>query len=104
MDQSDAAIRRCWQERVENGKFQRHDGSGRARTTAGQEDRLIVRSAVIALDSSLTTIRRTTRTRASPMTINRRLTERNLRSYPPLRHLLFTSAHCLGRLQWCLNL
>ncbi|GFV97004.1 uncharacterized protein TNCV_4352161 [Trichonephila clavipes] len=25
---SDAAIRRCWQEWMDNGRFQRHDGSG----------------------------------------------------------------------------
>ncbi|GFV94081.1 HTH_Tnp_Tc3_2 domain-containing protein [Trichonephila clavipes] len=30
---SDAAIRRCWQESVNNGRFQRHDGSGQPRTT-----------------------------------------------------------------------
>ncbi|GFW60125.1 hypothetical protein TNCV_1389381 [Trichonephila clavipes] len=36
------------------------------------------------------------------MTIHRRLRERNLRSYQPLRHLPFTTAHCRARLQWCL--
>ncbi|GFS72690.1 uncharacterized protein TNCV_1420861 [Trichonephila clavipes] len=25
---SDAVIRRCWQEQVDSGRFQRHDGSG----------------------------------------------------------------------------
>ncbi|GFS84533.1 hypothetical protein TNCV_4606991 [Trichonephila clavipes] len=49
MGRSDAAIRRCWQEWVDSGSFQRHDGSGRPRATADQEDRLIVRSAVTAL-------------------------------------------------------
>ncbi|GFX13754.1 HTH_Tnp_Tc3_2 domain-containing protein [Trichonephila clavipes] len=53
MGRNDAAIRRCWQEWVDKGRFQRHDGSGRPRTTADQEDRLIVRSASIARDSSL---------------------------------------------------
>ncbi|GFX56189.1 HTH_Tnp_Tc3_2 domain-containing protein [Trichonephila clavipes] len=56
MGRSDAAIRRCWQERMDNDRFQRHDGSGRPRTAADQEDGLIVRSAVTALDSSLSTI------------------------------------------------
>ncbi|GFX52134.1 hypothetical protein TNCV_547931 [Trichonephila clavipes] len=28
MGRSDAAIRRCWHEWVERGRFQRHDGSG----------------------------------------------------------------------------
>ncbi|GFX84587.1 uncharacterized protein TNCV_723951 [Trichonephila clavipes] len=28
LGRSVAAIRRCWQEWVDNGKFQRHDGSG----------------------------------------------------------------------------
>ncbi|GFT98111.1 uncharacterized protein TNCV_789301 [Trichonephila clavipes] len=38
MGRSDAAIRRCWQELVNNGRFQCHDGSGRPRTTEDQED------------------------------------------------------------------
>ncbi|GFU88304.1 HTH_Tnp_Tc3_2 domain-containing protein [Trichonephila clavipes] len=53
MGLSDAAIRRCWQGKVNNGRFQRHDGSGRPRATADREERLIVRSAVSAPDSSL---------------------------------------------------
>ncbi|GFX21115.1 HTH_Tnp_Tc3_2 domain-containing protein [Trichonephila clavipes] len=71
MGRSDAVIRRCWQEWVSSGRFQRHDGSGRPRATADQEDRLIVRSAVTALDSLLTTIRRTTSTRVFIMNIHR---------------------------------
>ncbi|GFV60253.1 transposable element Tc1 transposase [Trichonephila clavipes] len=47
MDRSDEAIRRCWQERVDNSRFQRHDGSGRPRVTADR-----VRLAVTAPDSS----------------------------------------------------
>ncbi|GFX36314.1 transposable element Tc1 transposase [Trichonephila clavipes] len=38
------------------------------------------------------------------MTIYRRLIERNLRSYQPLRHLPLTPVHCRARLQWCLGL
>ncbi|GFV26668.1 transposable element Tc1 transposase [Trichonephila clavipes] len=52
MGRSDTAIRRCWQEWVENGRFQRHNSSDRPRATADQEDRLIVRLAVTALDQS----------------------------------------------------
>ncbi|GFX25972.1 uncharacterized protein TNCV_2303541 [Trichonephila clavipes] len=40
-----------------SGIFQRRDGSGRPKTTVDREDRLIVRSTVTALDSSLSTIR-----------------------------------------------
>ncbi|GFW75935.1 HTH_Tnp_Tc3_2 domain-containing protein [Trichonephila clavipes] len=58
MGRSDAAFRRCWQEWVYSDRFQRHDGSSRSRVTADREDRLIVRSAVTAPDSSLSTIRR----------------------------------------------
>ncbi|GFW49792.1 HTH_Tnp_Tc3_2 domain-containing protein [Trichonephila clavipes] len=65
MGRSDAATRRCWQEWVANGRFQRHDGSGRPRATADREDRLIFISAVIAPDSSSSAIRRVTRTRVS---------------------------------------
>ncbi|GFS89389.1 HTH_Tnp_Tc3_2 domain-containing protein [Trichonephila clavipes] len=42
MGRSDAAIRRYWQEWVENSSFQSHDGSGRSKATAHQ-DRLNVR-------------------------------------------------------------
>ncbi|GFV35019.1 HTH_Tnp_Tc3_2 domain-containing protein [Trichonephila clavipes] len=59
MGRSNAAIRRCWQE-WDSGRFQRY--SGRPRAAEDQEDRLIVKPAVKALDSSLSTIRRTTRT------------------------------------------
>ncbi|GFW54314.1 HTH_Tnp_Tc3_2 domain-containing protein [Trichonephila clavipes] len=80
----------------------RHDGSGQPRATADQEDNLIVRSAVTALDASLSTIRRTTLSRVSTMTIPKRLIERNLPSYQTRRHLPITPAHCQTRLQWCL--
>ncbi|GFW32873.1 HTH_Tnp_Tc3_2 domain-containing protein [Trichonephila clavipes] len=68
MGRSDAAIRRYW-------------------ATADREARLMVRSAVTTPDSSLSTIRRANRTLVSTMTIPKRLVERNLRSYRPLRHL-----------------
>ncbi|GFS56429.1 hypothetical protein TNCV_4302621 [Trichonephila clavipes] len=64
-----------WYDRVDCGRFQRHDGSGRHRATADREDRLVVRSAVTVPDSSLSTIRLETRTRVSNMTIPRRLIE-----------------------------
>ncbi|GFV43623.1 HTH_Tnp_Tc3_2 domain-containing protein [Trichonephila clavipes] len=51
MGRSDADIKRCCQEWIDSGRFQRHDGSCRPRATADQEDRLIVRSAVTALFS-----------------------------------------------------
>ncbi|GFW31564.1 transposable element Tcb2 transposase [Trichonephila clavipes] len=57
MGRSDAVIGKCWHEWVDSGRFQRHDGSGRLRATADQEDRLFAKSAVTALDSSLSTIR-----------------------------------------------
>ncbi|GFT28046.1 transposable element Tc1 transposase [Trichonephila clavipes] len=59
------------------------------------------RSAVTAPDSSLSTIRRATRTRVSTRTIHRRLKERNLRLYPPLHNLPISAAHCRACLQWC---
>ncbi|GFY36139.1 hypothetical protein TNCV_4845111 [Trichonephila clavipes] len=66
MGQSDEAIKRCWQEWMDNSRFQRHDGSGRRRATADREDILIVKSAVTASDSTLSTIRRTTHTLVCP--------------------------------------
>ncbi|GFT46748.1 HTH_Tnp_Tc3_2 domain-containing protein [Trichonephila clavipes] len=63
MGRSDAAIKIYWKEWVDSGRFQRHDGSSRPRVTADREDRLIVRSAVTAPDSSLLKLRRATRAR-----------------------------------------
>ncbi|GFY13992.1 HTH_Tnp_Tc3_2 domain-containing protein [Trichonephila clavipes] len=103
MGRNDAAIRRCWQEWADNGRFHDHDGRGRPRVTSDREDRLIVRPSVTAPDSSLSTIRRATRTRVSTMTIHRRLIELNLRSCRPLHHLPLTPAHCRVRLQWYLD-
>ncbi|GFV76651.1 HTH_Tnp_Tc3_2 domain-containing protein [Trichonephila clavipes] len=74
---SDEAFRRCWQEWVDSSRFQCHVGSGRPKATADREGRLIVRSAVTALDSSLSTLRRSTRTRMSIKTIDRHLIQRN---------------------------
>ncbi|UYV83005.1 hypothetical protein LAZ67_22001722 [Cordylochernes scorpioides] len=97
----DAAIRRCWQKWVNNGRMQRQDGSGRPRDTTEREDRAIVRTAVAAPESTLSTIQRVTGTQVSKMTINRRLRERNLRARRPLRCLPLTPVHRQLRLQWC---
>ncbi|GFX28197.1 HTH_Tnp_Tc3_2 domain-containing protein [Trichonephila clavipes] len=69
--ESDAAIRKGWEQWVNSGRFQRHDGSGRPKTTEDREDRLVVRSAVTELDSLLSTIRHATHTLVSTMTIYR---------------------------------
>ncbi|GFX34380.1 HTH_Tnp_Tc3_2 domain-containing protein [Trichonephila clavipes] len=75
MGRSDAATRRCWQEWVGNGRFQRHDGSDRLRATTDWEGRLIVRSAATVSDLSLSIMRRATHIRVSNLTIQRRLIE-----------------------------
>ncbi|UYV69420.1 hypothetical protein LAZ67_6003530 [Cordylochernes scorpioides] len=98
---SDAAIRRCWQKWVNNGSMQRQDGSGRPRAATEWEDRAIVRMAVAAPESTLSTIQRVTGTQVSKMTINRRQRERNLRARRPLRCLPLTPVHRQVRLQWC---
>ncbi|UYV83825.1 hypothetical protein LAZ67_X000316 [Cordylochernes scorpioides] len=100
---SDAAIRRCWQKWVNNGSMQRQDGSGRPKATTEREDRAIVRMAVAAPESTLSTIQRVTGTQVSKMTINRRLRERNLRARRPLRCLPLTPVHRQLRLQWFLS-
>ncbi|UYV74872.1 hypothetical protein LAZ67_12001574 [Cordylochernes scorpioides] len=79
-----AAIRRCWQKWVNNGRMLRQDGSGRPRATTEREDRAIVRMAVSAPESTLSTIQR-----------------RNLRARRPLRCLPLTPVHRQVRLQWC---
>ncbi|GFV51686.1 HTH_Tnp_Tc3_2 domain-containing protein [Trichonephila clavipes] len=79
---------------------ERRDGSDRPRATADWEDRVIVRSAVTAPDSSLSTIRRATHTRVSTITIHRRRIERNLRSYRPIHLLPLMPVHCRARLPW----
>lgn len=101
LGRSDATIRRCWQEWVNHGRTERQEGSGRPRATTEREDRVIVRSALTAPDASLSTIRRVTGTPVTAMTIDRRLSERGLRSRRPLRRLPLTVAHRQARLQWC---
>ncbi|GFS94450.1 hypothetical protein TNCV_2014741 [Trichonephila clavipes] len=54
MGQSGAALKKGWQEWVDSDRFQRHDVRGRPKATADRENRLIVRSSVTALESSLT--------------------------------------------------
>ncbi|GFT67762.1 HTH_Tnp_Tc3_2 domain-containing protein [Trichonephila clavipes] len=103
MGRTYAAIRRCWQEWAGNGIFQRRDCSDSPKATADREERLIVRSSHTWSDSSLSTIRRATRTRVFTMTIRRRLIDRHLLSYRSLRHLPLTSVHFRARLQWCLG-
>ncbi|UYV62778.1 hypothetical protein LAZ67_2001908 [Cordylochernes scorpioides] len=98
---SDAAIRRCLQKWFNNGSMQRQDGSGRPRATTEREDKTIVRMAVAAPESLLSTIQRVTGTQVFEMTINRRLRERNLRFRRPLRCLPLTPVHRQVRLQWC---
>ncbi|UYV70264.1 Transposase [Cordylochernes scorpioides] len=92
---------RCWQKWVNNGRLQRQDGSGRSRATTKREDRAIVRMAVAAPESTLSTIQRVTGTQVSKVTINRRLREWNLRARRPLRCLPLTPVHRQVRLQWC---
>ncbi|UYV84357.1 hypothetical protein LAZ67_X001927 [Cordylochernes scorpioides] len=99
--QSDAAIRRCWQKWVNNESMQCQDSSGRPRATTEREDRAIVRMAVAAPESTLSTLQRVTGTQVSKMTINRRLRALNLRARRPLRCLPLTPVHRQVRLQWC---
>ncbi|UYV82315.1 hypothetical protein LAZ67_21001686, partial [Cordylochernes scorpioides] len=66
-------------------KMQRQDGSGRPRATTEREDRAIVRMAVAAPESTLSTIQR----------------KRNLRARRPLRCLPLTPVHRQVRLQLC---
>ncbi|GFW65146.1 HTH_Tnp_Tc3_2 domain-containing protein [Trichonephila clavipes] len=98
----DVAIRRGWQEWVDNGRVQCQDVSGLLKATADWEDRLIVQLAIIAPDSTLLTIRRVTRTRVPTMVILRWLIERNLSLYRQLRHLPLSPPHFQAILQWCL--
>ncbi|UYV70216.1 Transposase [Cordylochernes scorpioides] len=94
--------RRCWQKWVNNGRLQRQDGSGRSRATTKREDIAIVRMAVAAPESTLSTIQRVTGTQVSKVTINGRLKEWNLRARRPCVTLpTLTPVHRQVRLQWC---
>ncbi|GFV47847.1 hypothetical protein TNCV_2369411 [Trichonephila clavipes] len=46
MGRSGTTIRRGWQEWVDNGRLQHHDGSGRLRATADREDRWMMFSNI----------------------------------------------------------
>ena len=67
LHQNDAAIRRCWQEWVNNGRYQGQNGSDRPRTTVERKDRAIVRATVTAPESSLTINNRVAGTHESNM-------------------------------------
>ncbi|GFT21068.1 HTH_Tnp_Tc3_2 domain-containing protein [Trichonephila clavipes] len=75
MDRRDATIRRCWQEWVYSGRFQRHNGRSRLRAPADRADRLIIRSAATAPDSSLSTMKCAICPPVSTMTTHKRLIE-----------------------------
>ncbi|GFX41476.1 transposable element Tc1 transposase [Trichonephila clavipes] len=84
----------------EKGIFQRRDDSGRPKAAADRKDRLIVRSAVTAPDSSSSTIRRTTRTRVSTMTFHRPSMKFTLVSIvtPPASHACTLSSQITRRI------
>ncbi|GFX49616.1 hypothetical protein TNCV_4902581 [Trichonephila clavipes] len=86
---------------MDNDRFLDHDGSGRPRPIIDPKCTLIERSAVTALDLSLSTNIHATRTQVSIMTIHRRLIERYLSSYRGLHHLPLTPAHCRARFGGC---
>ncbi|GFW54789.1 HTH_Tnp_Tc3_2 domain-containing protein [Trichonephila clavipes] len=99
MGRSDATIRRCWQEWMNNGRFQRHDGSSRHTATADREDRLIVRSAAAAPDSvinHLTCDPHTSVNHDRSQMANRAKFTLVPSTAPPAIHT------CRAKLQWCL--
>ncbi|GFW61238.1 HTH_Tnp_Tc3_2 domain-containing protein [Trichonephila clavipes] len=92
MDRRDTAIRRCWKEWVDSGRFQRYDGSDKPRATEDWKDILICQISCHKALFIVITHQTCEPLTVSTMTIHGRLIEQYLRSYRPLRNLPFTPA------------
>lgn len=98
LDWSEAIIRRFLHELGKHGRTQHKKGRLLPRETTERKDRAICRSDLISLDSSLSN---NSTCIQDNKTINKRLEERGLNSWRPLRRLPLTYAHRQARLQWC---
>ena len=86
---------------MNHSRKQCQEGSSRPRETAEREDRAILRAAITTPDASLSSIVPANSASVITRTIHRRLTERRLRSWRPLRRIPLNSVQRQTRLRWC---
>ncbi|GFX07743.1 transposable element Tcb2 transposase [Trichonephila clavipes] len=105
LGRSDCVVKRCWDQLIQNMLFTRRPGSGYPRQTSHQEDRHIVRNALVKPTASSAAIQAQV---APPLgapvpsrTIRRRLAEERLGSRRPLRVLTLMPTHQRLRLECC---
>ncbi|GFY27152.1 uncharacterized protein TNCV_2067731 [Trichonephila clavipes] len=80
VDRSECAVRNCWEQWTREGTLARKTGSGATRKTKREEDRLIVRQALVDPTVTNSTIRADVGVAIVPQTISRHLAEANLKS------------------------
>ncbi|GFT23726.1 transposable element Tc1 transposase [Trichonephila clavipes] len=91
----------CWEQWTREGTHAQKTGSGATRKTTREEDRRIVRQALVDPTVTRSTIRADVGVANVPETISRHLEEANLKSKCPFRALPLTPEHRQLRLQWC---
>ncbi|GBN81562.1 hypothetical protein AVEN_58723-1 [Araneus ventricosus] len=94
-------VRTYWEQWTRDGTHVRSTGSGASRKKTRQEDRRIVRQALVDPTVTSSTIQSDVGVPVVPQTISRRLAEANLQSKRPFRVLPLTPKHWRLCLQWC---
>ncbi|GFX30891.1 transposable element Tc1 transposase [Trichonephila clavipes] len=98
---SEYAVRNCWEQWTREGTHARKTGYVATRKTTRIGDRRIVRQALVDPSVTRSTIRADVGVAIVPQTISRHLAEANLKSKRPFRALPLTPEHRQLRLQWC---
>ncbi|GFV37026.1 HTH_Tnp_Tc3_2 domain-containing protein [Trichonephila clavipes] len=97
LGRSDCVVRRCWDQWIREMSFTQRPGSGCPRQTSRREDRHIIRNSRVLPNASSVAIRAhiapSLGAPVSSRTIRRRLAERHLGSWHPLRALQLTHIH-----------
>lgn len=94
MGRSDEAIKRCWQEWVNNGRYQREDGNGLPKNKKNEKTEQLSQPT----DSSLSAIQYVANTRISNMTL---WDDWESKIYARADRLPLTPVNLQVRLQWC---
>ena len=100
-NQSDATNARCWLVWVNNGKYQRQNGTGWLRATVEREDRATDIESVTVPDLTWSTIHYAVCTHVSNITHGTWLSYKNMCSHRLLWRLYLILVHCWVQLECC---
>ncbi|GFX29456.1 transposable element Tcb2 transposase [Trichonephila clavipes] len=92
-DQSECAVRNCWEQWTQEGTHVRKTGFGATRKTTRREDRRIVRQVLVVPTVTRSTKRADVGVAIVPQTISRHLAEANLKSKRRFRAFPLTPEH-----------